>query len=127
MSTKFYDPAAYVGRYESGNDYTILYGGSHITPDMAFDQYGFPQWAGLNNSHAAGRYQFEPRTWAMYAARLGIKDFSPKSQDAVFAACFGANGFNDWLPYDAKLRAAVAAVGGPSAFSIGVTVLAVHS
>lgn len=57
--------------------YTILYGGGHFTG------YGaFPQWAGKNNSHAAGRYQFEPATWAETAAALGLKDFSPASQDA---------------------------------------------
>lgn len=32
-------------------------------------------------SHAAGRYQFEPATWGIEARRLGLHDFSPKSQD----------------------------------------------
>jgi len=57
--------------------YTILYGGGHFTG------YGaFPQWAGKDNSHAAGRYQFEPATWAEAAAALKLPDFSPASQDA---------------------------------------------
>jgi hypothetical protein len=61
--TKFYDPAAYVGRDESGNDYLILCGGTagkldegfHITAETKFDQYGFPMWAGWRNSHAGWR------------------------------------------------------------------------
>ena len=34
-------------------------------------------------STAAGRYQFLSRWWDAYRKQLGLKDFSPKSQDAV--------------------------------------------
>ena len=61
---------------ESGGDYSILYGGSHF-----HDFSHFPQWEGKDNSHAAGRYQFEPETWREQAEKLGLKDFSPASQD----------------------------------------------
>ena len=73
-----YDPA----------DYNELYGGGH------FEGYEhFPQWSGKEGpagiSHAAGRYQYEPRSWAEDAGRLGLTDFSPASQDA--AAWYRAN------------------------------------
>jgi muramidase (phage lysozyme) len=117
---KYRDPAAIVRKYESGGDYTILYGGSHFDFETdAFNQYGFPIWGGLNDSHAAGAYQFEPKLWGYYALRLGIGNFSPNSQDAVFVGCFAENGFAPWAPYDKKLAAAIAAFGGPSAFSLG--------
>jgi muramidase (phage lysozyme) len=32
---------------------------------------------------AAGKYQFMPATWNEYKAKLGLKDFSPASQDAA--------------------------------------------
>lgn len=64
-----------------GAGYDSLYGGG------TFSGYGeFPQWAGRKGptglpTHAAGRYQFEPGTWARAAKALGLKDFSPESQD----------------------------------------------
>jgi muramidase (phage lysozyme) len=70
-----------LGSGEGGNDYGSLYGGGHVD-----DLSRFPNWSGLpagngSFSHAAGRYQFEPATWARAAAALGLKDFSPESQD----------------------------------------------
>src|SRR5690348_11371530 len=64
---------------ESGEqpDYTILYGGRHFTAPP----WQFPQWAGKDNSHAAGRYQFEPATWRAAQKATGVPDFSPDSQD----------------------------------------------
>jgi muramidase (phage lysozyme) len=66
-----YDPA----------DYNELVGGGRFD---SFDH--FPIWSGktfsTGISHAAGRYQFQPRTWAECAGELGLKDFSPASQDA---------------------------------------------
>lgn len=45
----------------------------------------FPAWDGVEiggaMTHAAGRYQFEPRTWAGRQAKLRLPDFSPVSQD----------------------------------------------
>lgn len=59
-------------------DYTILYGGGHFATAPAWT---FPTWAGNDNSHAAGRYQFEPATWQTVSAAAGLKDFSPDNQD----------------------------------------------
>lgn len=64
---------------ESGgaDRYNELYGGDSMVglPNRA-GHYGFPEWPGKDNSHAAGRYQFEPATW------LGIvPKFSPGSPD----------------------------------------------
>jgi muramidase (phage lysozyme) len=63
-------------------DYDELCGGGKFS-----DFSHFPQWDGWHNpktgavSHAAGRYQFEPRTFADVAARIGLTDFTPDSQD----------------------------------------------
>lgn len=65
-----------------GDGYTILFGGSRFT-----NFSHFPNWAGVrfggSMTHAAGRYQFQPRTFADCAARLKLPDFSPESQDAA--------------------------------------------
>lgn len=64
--------------------YSELYGGGSLK-GLPTDQYGFPLWAGKMGlsgiSHAAGFYQFEPGTWDTEAKKLGLKDFSAKSQD----------------------------------------------
>lgn len=63
----------------SDDPYHVLYGGGHFdetTPVLA-DHYGFPDWPGKDNSHAAGRYQFEPATWREIAASFypDVPDF----------------------------------------------------
>lgn len=65
-----------IARDESHGDYNVLYGGGHFAGDQ------FPQWAGLDNSHAAGAYQFQPGTFAgVQRQRPDITDFSPANQD----------------------------------------------
>jgi muramidase (phage lysozyme) len=65
---------------ESGGRYNALYGGGSFS-----DYSKFPQWSGKMGpagiSHAAGRYQFQPGTWAGAQKALGLKDFSPANQD----------------------------------------------
>jgi muramidase (phage lysozyme) len=65
-----------------GSGYNKLCGGGTFS---GFSK--FPQWAGVVidgvRSHAAGRYQFQPGTWDEEAKRLGLRDFSPSSQDAA--------------------------------------------
>lgn len=53
-----------VARRQGISPYFILYGGGSFEamPDRS-GYSGFPAWAGKDNSHAAGRYQFEPKTW----------------------------------------------------------------
>ena len=48
-------------------------------------------------STGAGRYQSLSRWWDAYRKQLGLKDFSPKSQDAVALQQIKERGA---LPYD---------------------------
>lgn len=109
------DPLSAIGLYESGDDYTIGVGGI-ILSGYPVSQYGFPLWGGIGNSHAAGKYQFQPGTWTPYAKLLGVWDFAPESQDAIAACCYNDKGFAPWEPYDAPLAAYITSVGGPAAF-----------
>lgn len=50
-----------------------------------FDSYDqFPDWPGIvtaaGPTHAAGRFQFQPGTWAPIARRLGLSDYGKRSQ-----------------------------------------------
>jgi muramidase (phage lysozyme) len=70
---------------ESGGDYGVKFGESPGHGSIT-DFSQFPQWAGVtlpdgSVTHGAGRYQFQPGTWAAAAAALGLHDFSPGSQD----------------------------------------------
>jgi muramidase (phage lysozyme)/biotin carboxyl carrier protein len=58
--------------YAEGGNYDILYGGKR-----------FGSYAKHPGGGAAGRYQIQPRTWAGAQKALGLKDFSPASQDAA--------------------------------------------
>ena len=65
-----------IAAHESRGDYSVLYGGGHFAGTQ------FPQWAGKDNSHAAGAYQFQPATFAgVQSQRPDIKDFSAANQD----------------------------------------------
>lgn len=72
--------------------YSVLYGGTHFgtlqtgpndEPEMVAWPAGFPTWPGVRTmygmTHAAGRYQFEPETWA----DLGGGSFDPIRQDGM--------------------------------------------
>ncbi len=65
---------------ESSGRYDVLYGGGTFS-----DFSKFPEWSGKDGpagvSLAAGRYQFDPATWAGEQTKLGLPDFSPASQD----------------------------------------------
>ena len=56
-------------------------GGSNLAGD-AVDQYGFPQWEGEGNSHAAGTYQFQPGTWDTIASEFNLNFSSASDQSA---------------------------------------------
>lgn len=111
-STDVANAAALVRKYESGGNYYAGYS-AHGSVDLSnapLNQYGFPQWSGNMGpqgiSHAAGAYQFEPATWAQYAGPMGIHDFSPASQDRVFAAAYGAQGLGPWSSNSRLMAAA---------------------
>ncbi len=46
-------------------------GGTDLA-DAPRDQYGFPQWGGFGDSHAAGFFQFQPGTWERYASQYDL-------------------------------------------------------
>jgi muramidase (phage lysozyme) len=76
-----------VAKREGISPYFILLGGGSFEK-MPRNVLGFPIWSGLSGSwgvsHAAGRYQFQPGTWAQQAVKLGLTDFSvPAQQDAA--------------------------------------------
>lgn len=68
----------------SDNGYDILVGSTPQKP-LLFDSFAdHPNiYNAACNSTAAGRYQLLYRWWVPYKKQLGLKDFSPASQDAV--------------------------------------------
>ena len=69
------------GRQKTRNHgYDVIVGGSYSVP-------AYPRKLVTLNpklkSTGAGRYQLLSRWWDAYRKQLGLKDFSPKSQDAV--------------------------------------------
>jgi muramidase (phage lysozyme) len=64
----------------SGNTMTG-YGGANLAGDPT-DQYGFPSWTGMGNTHAAGTYQFQPGTWDTIASKYGLNFGSASDQSA---------------------------------------------
>ena len=63
------------GKYWEGT------GGADLS-GYARNQYGFPIWSGVGNSHAAGAYQFQPGTWKIVAEQYGLNFANPADQDA---------------------------------------------
>lgn len=108
-----------VRHFESSDNYNTAYGGQDIS-NAPHDEYGFPIWAGAKGprgmTHAAGAYGFEPSTWARYARKLGIKDFSKASQDRVFDAAYAAEGLTPWQS-NTKLMAMIGRPGSPAPFA----------
>lgn len=55
-------------------------GGSDLS-NSAVDQYGFPIWGGLGDSHAAGIFQFQPGTWDAIASQYNLNFSSAADQE----------------------------------------------
>lgn len=60
---------------------SIGYGGQDLS-GYGVDQYGFPDWPGSGNTHAAGTYQFQPSTWDQVAAEHNLNFQNPQDQNA---------------------------------------------
>jgi muramidase (phage lysozyme) len=72
---------------ESGhakNAATLGVGGKDLL-NYPRDEWGFPKWEGYGHpvSHAAGIYQFQPRTWQPYAAKYGLNFHIAQDQSAA--------------------------------------------
>jgi muramidase (phage lysozyme) len=74
-------------RYTKNDGYDVIVGGidSPNTFSSYADHPGVLVTVNRNGlkSTAAGRYQLLHRYWKIYKDQLGLKDFSPASQDAV--------------------------------------------
>lgn len=72
------------GTQRYANPYTTAFGGRQIGDLSWHPMRAFPfrnPAGGPNATTAAGAYQFLGRTWNGVARRLGLRDFSPESQD----------------------------------------------
>ena len=68
------------GRQKTRNHgYDVIVGGELLLITPITSQRHKPKL----KSTGAGRYQLLSRWWDAYRKQLGLKDFSPKSQDAV--------------------------------------------
>lgn len=71
------------GRQKTNNHgYDVIVGGSLFT-DYSDHPRKLVTLSPTLKSTAAGRYQLLSKWWDAYRAQLGLKDFSPTSQDAV--------------------------------------------
>lgn len=76
--------AAGESAYGKGAGYDVIYGGKRFESYDDHPRQAIPIASGPNvgkTSSAAGRYQFLAPTWDATAREIGVKDFSPESQD----------------------------------------------
>lgn len=84
-----YDPAQAsflsalkLGESSGPGAYTQGTGGTDLS-NAPTNQYGFPEWGGFGNSHAAGAYQFQPATWEQYGSEYNLNFRNPGDQNAA--------------------------------------------
>jgi hypothetical protein len=82
LQSKFLGALAY-GEVGGSKNSTYLGTGGADLSQAAHDAYGFPQWDGFGNSHAAGTYQFQPKTWDGVAAAHNLNFQNPEDQNAA--------------------------------------------
>lgn len=70
------------GESSGSNRYTQGVGGTDLS-GAPTDEHGFPTWGGFGNSHAAGAFQFQPRTFDQYADEYNLNFKSPADQNAA--------------------------------------------
>jgi muramidase (phage lysozyme) len=71
---------------ESAGRFDVMYGGGRFKDFSDHPRVPVRITSGPNagkTSSAAGKYQFLGPTWDEYRAKLGLKDFTPRSQDAA--------------------------------------------
>lgn len=94
------------------------FGGSNLA-SADVDQYGFPQWSGQGNSHAAGIFQFQPATWSALAQQYGLNFADAGDQEAgawylaqqTYSAKTGGSLYGDLSTgVTSKLNSALAAI-----------------
>jgi len=82
------------------------YGGIDLSkyPDKP-GYYGFPDWPGVGNTHAAGGYGWEPDIYKHYAEIVSkeigrdVNFRNPSDQDLVFDKAWSMDGKSNWAPY----------------------------
>jgi len=100
MDTQIAALLAVIRKFESNDQYNILYGGgtffdySHH-PDVLVP-INLPGYEG-KYSTAAGAYQINFPTYNEFAPQIGVTDFSPATQDALAIAILNACGAIDAL------------------------------
>lgn len=71
-----------LGESSGPGAYTQGVGGTNLA-GATTDGFGFPQWGGFGNSHAAGAFQFQPATFDAYATKYGLNFGKPADQNAA--------------------------------------------
>ena len=103
-----------IRQFESGGDYTILFGGGHFSDFSRHPNVKEPitmgKYAG-QVSTAAGAYQINIGTYNQFAPKLGITDFSPASQDALGYSILQSTGAFDNLAAG-DIQGAITAASG---------------
>ena len=81
LQQKFLSALA-LGESGTGSQSSMMGVGGTDLSGLPTDQYGFPEWSGSGNSHAAGIFQFQPSTWDSLASTYGLNFSNTSDQEA---------------------------------------------